>query len=55
MLSQNVQHLTHGLYVTLAWILGIDEDIIQIHYDEDFKLFCQDLIAITLEACQYFG
>ena len=37
--------------MTLAWILGIDEDVIQINNDKDIKLFGQDLIDITLEAC----
>ena len=51
MFPQNIQHLPYGLYFTLARVFGIDEDIIQIHYDKDIELFCQDLIDITLEAC----
>ena len=49
---QNVQHLPHGLHVTLVRVLGIDEDIIQIHYNKNIKLFSQDLIDITLKACR---
>ena len=48
---QKVQHLLYGFHVTLAWILGIDEDVIQIHDDKDIELFYQDLVDIILEAC----
>ena len=37
---QKVQYLPHGFYVTLTLILSIDEDMIQIHNDEDIKFFC---------------
>ena len=51
----NIQHPPHSLYVTLARILGIDKDVIQINDDENVKLLGQDLIDITLEARQSIG
>ncbi len=32
-----------------ALALGIDEDVIEIHYHENVKLFCQDLVDVTLK------
>ena len=37
--------------MSLAWVFGVDKDVIQIYNDEDNKLFYQDLIDITLKAC----
>ena len=48
---QNIQHLLHGLFVTLAWIFGIDENVIQVNNDKNIGFFGQDLIDITLEVC----
>ena len=53
MLPQKIKHAPHSFYVTLAQVLDINEDIIQVHYDEDIEFFCQDLIDIALEARQY--
>ena len=36
---QNVQYPPNSFHVTLARILGIDEDIIQINNDKDIELF----------------
>ena len=47
---QNIQYLPYSFYVTLARILGIDEDVIQVNDDKNVKLLSQDLINITLEA-----
>ena len=41
--------------MTLAWILGIDKDIIQINNNKDIKLLSQDYINITLKARQSIG
>ena len=38
-----------------TFILGIDEDVIKVHYYENIKLFYQDLIDVTLERDQYIN
>ena len=50
--SQNIQHLPYSLHITLARIIGIDEDVIQGNNDKNVKFPGQDLIDITLEASQ---
>ena len=52
---QKIQYPPHGFHVTLTLILSVDEDIIQIHNDEDIELFCQDLVDIALEAGRSIG
>ena len=32
-----------------AFALGIDEDVIEVHYYKNVKLFCQDFINIALK------
>ena len=32
-----------------AFALGIDKDVIEIHYHKNIELLCQDLINIALE------
>ena len=32
-----------------AFILGINEDVIKVHYYKNVKLFCQNLVDIVLE------
>ena len=39
----------------LAIVLGVDEDIIEIHYHENVELLCQDLVDITLERGRCIG
>ena len=55
MFPQNVQHLSNSFYVTLAWVFGIDENIIQINNDKNVKLLSQELIDKTLEARRCIG
>ena len=45
----------HGYNVSLAWVFGIDKNIIQIYDDEDIEIFYQNLIDIALEACWDIG
>ena len=52
---QKVQYSLHGFHVTLSLIFSIDKDVIQIYNDKNIKLFCQDLIDITLEASRSIG
>ena len=39
--------------MTLAWILGMDEDIIKVHNDKDIMFFYQNHIDVPLET--YWG
>ncbi len=55
MLPQLVQHLSNGLYVLFAFVLGVDEDVIEIHYNKNVDLFCQDLVDITLKRGRRVG
>ena len=41
--------------MVFSLVLSIDEDIIQIHNDENMELFCKDLIDIALEYCWSVG
>ncbi len=38
-----------------ALALNVNEDVIEVHYDKNVELLCQDLIDITLECGQYIG
>lgn len=33
--------------VTLAWILGIDQDVVKVYNDKDIKLLCQDIVNVV--------
>ncbi len=48
-LLQLVQHPSNDLDVLFVFVLGVDKDVIEVHYDKNVKLFYQDLIDITLE------
>ncbi len=49
MLLQLVQYPLNDLYILFAFTLGVDEDVIKVHYHDNVKLFCQDLVDITLK------
>ncbi len=38
-----------------TFVLGIDEDVIEVHYDKNVKLLYQDLVNIALEYDWYVG
>ena len=44
-----IQNLTHSLNVWLAWILGVDQYVIQIYDNKDIQLFSQNLVNISLK------
>ena len=48
--AQKIKYPSYSFYMTLTLVLGIDENIIQIHNDKNIKLLGPDLIDITLEA-----
>ncbi len=39
----------HCLNVGLSWILSIDQHVIQVHYNEDIKLFSENFVDIALK------
>ncbi len=50
-----VQHLLNGLYMLFASALGVDEDVIEVHYHENVKLLCQDLVDVAMEGSWCIG
>ena len=52
---QLVENSMYCLDVAFALILDVDENIIQIHNDEDIELFRKDFIDVTLECCRSVG
>ncbi len=38
-----------------AFVLGVDEDIIEVHYHENVELLCQDHVDVTLKCSQCVG
>ena len=55
MLPQLVQHLPNGLDMLFALTLNVDENVIEIHYHNNVKLFDQDLVNIALKHGRYVG
>ncbi len=55
MLLQLVQHPSNGLYMLFVLALSVDEDVIEVHYHENVKLLCQDLVDIALESGRCVG
>ena len=49
-LPQKIQHPLHGLYVALAFIFDLNEDVIQVNNNKNIELFGPDLIDVALEA-----
>ena len=47
---QFLGNLLNGVNVSLAWVLGIDEDDIEINNNKDIKFLDTDLVNIALEA-----
>ncbi len=37
----------------LSWILSIDQEVIQVHYNEDIKLLSENLIDVALKTGGY--
>ncbi len=55
MLLQLLQHLLKCLHVLFAFAFSIDENVIEVHYNKNVELFCQDLIDVTLKRDRYVG
>ena len=54
-LEQKIKYLLHGLYMTVVFIFGVNEDVIQVNNDKNIELLGQDLINIALEAGRSVG
>ena len=52
-LFELLHHLLYGCNTTISVMISVNQDVIQVHNDEDVMLFCKDLIDISLEACWY--
>ncbi len=50
-----VQHPSNGLYMLIAFALGLDKDVIRVHYYENVERFCQDLDDVALKRFQHIG
>ncbi len=55
MLLKLLQHPSNCFYVFFAFICGIDEDVIEVHYHENIELLCQDLVNIALKRGRCIG
>ncbi len=45
----------NGLYVLFAFILSVDEDVIEVHYDKNVELLYQDLVDVALKRDRCIG
>ena len=50
-LPELFQNPPYGCDVTIPVIISVNEDVIQIHDNEDVELLSKDLVDIFLEAC----
>ena len=41
--------------MSLAWVLGVNKDVIKVNNDKDIEFFDQDLVNIALEAGRCVG
>ncbi len=53
MLPQLVQHSSNGVDMLFAFVLDVDEDVIEVHYDKNVEFLCWDLIDVTLKCGRY--
>ncbi len=50
-----VQYPSNSLDVLFAFVLSIDKDVIEVHYDKNIELLYQDLVDVTLECSRCIG
>ncbi len=53
MFPQLLYYLSYYLNVGLFGIFSIDQDIVQVHYNEDIQLFNKNLVDVALKAGGY--
>ena len=47
---QFLENPSNGIDVSLAGVLGVDENVIEVNNDKDIKFLGQDLVNVALEA-----
>ena len=47
---QLLENPLNGINITLALVLGIDEDVIEVNNDKDIKFLGQDFVNLALKA-----
>ena len=52
---QFLENPLNGIDVSMAWVLSVDEDVIEVNNDEDIKFLGQDLVNVALEAGRGVG
>ena len=52
---QFLKNLSNGIDVSLAWVFGVDENVIKIKNHKDIKFLSQILVNIALEAGRCIG
>ena len=52
---QFLKNPSNAVNVSLAWVLGVDKDGIEINNDKDIEFLGQDLVNIALEAGRCIG
>ena len=52
---QFFKNLSNNVDMSLAWVFGIDEDVIKVKNDKNIEFLGQDLVNIALEAGQCIG
>ena len=52
---QFLENLSDGIDMSLAWVLSVDEDVIEVNNDKNIEFLGQDHVNVALEACQGVG
>ena len=55
MSPQVLKYQLHRIDMTLTWILGVNQDAVQVDDDKDVKLLGQDFIDVALEGGKSIG
>ena len=52
---QFLENPSDGVNMSLAWVFGIDEDVIEVNNDKDIEFLGQDLVNVALETGRGVG
>ena len=52
---QFLENPSNGIDVSLAWVLGVDKDVIEVNNDKNIEFLGQELVNIALEAGRCVG
>ena len=47
---QFLENSSNSVDVSLAWVFGVDKDVIKVNNDKNIEFLSQDLVNIALEA-----